>query len=79
MSSPSGDLVAGKNAWKALPRKRKRRSGRNGKGKKQVTEGLVSGSSSAGPNQNIPAGFVAGDRVFVRLKDTGKEIYNDIA
>ena len=44
-----------------------------------MTEGLVSGNSSAGPNQNIPAGFVAGDRVFVRLKDTGKEIYNDIA
>ena len=39
----------------------------------------MSGSSSAGLNQNIPEGFVAGDRVFVRLKDTGKEIYNDIA
>ena len=39
----------------------------------------MSGSSSAGPNQNIPAGFVAGDRVFVRLKDTGKEIYKYVA
>ena len=79
MSSPSGGLGEGNNARKALPQKRKRRSGRSGKGKKQTTEGLGIGSCFVGLDANIPDGFVTGDRVFVRLKDTGKEIYNDIA
>ena len=45
---------------------------------KHTTGGLGSGKV-LGVSSNIPRGFVAGDRVFVCLKDTGKKKYSDIS
>ena len=77
MRPSAGCIGEGRNAREALPRKRKHNNGKSGRRKKQTTEGLGSGKF-LGVSSNIPRGFVAGDRVFVRLQDTEKEKYSDI-